>query len=339
MNKKLQITLIFGILILILAGLGFLLFYSDRVALNPPGTVGNTAGNLNNGGLFCEYDGTVYFSNSSQGGCLYAMDPDESNIRQLNTLKVGNLLAGGKYLYYFQLGAAESQSTGIGNLLSAHSFERCGLDGSRAVSLTRDVVVTGQLIDNYLYLLTTSNSGISFYKTKIDGSETTELADYIINPACAENGTIYYVGTETNHYLYTLDTATDVSNELWRGDLWNPVKSGDYFYYLDVANNYRLCRYSLSRNEIQVMTEDRVDCFNVGGGYIYYQKNSADQPQLKFMSAEGGEAYVLAEGNYTKINMTSRYVYFQEFGDTGTLYHSPLGSGSYSAFLPDYSSM
>ena len=33
---------------------------------------GSTAGNLYNGGLFCEYDGTVYFSNPSDGGKLYS---------------------------------------------------------------------------------------------------------------------------------------------------------------------------------------------------------------------------------------------------------------------------
>ena len=37
----------------------------------------------------------------------------------------------------------------------------------------------------------------------------------------------------------------------------------------DVENNYRLCRYSLSRNEVEVLTEERIDCFNVGYGYVY----------------------------------------------------------------------
>lgn len=334
MNKTLKATLTIIIIVIIMTALSALIYFSQRITMNPPGTVGNTGGNLNNGGLFCEYDGTVYFSNTQAGGSLYAMNPDEGNVRRLNSLKVGNILAGGDYLYYFQQGAAESQSAGIGGLLSVHAFERCKLDGSNTATMTGDVVVTGQLVDNYLYLLTTSKSGISFYKMKIDRSEQVELADYIINPACAVDGIIYYSGTETNHYLYALNTATDTSSEFWRGNLWYPIHDGDNIYYLDVANNYRLCRYSISRNEIQVMTEDRVDCFNVGGGYIYYQKNSASQPQLKYMSVSGGESYVLAEGNYTHINLTSRYVYFQSFDDSTTMYHAPLGSSSYSIFSP-----
>lgn len=334
MNKKLKTALFLALIILITAALAVILYFTQRVTMNPDGTVGNTAGNLNNSGLFCEYNGTVYFSNTSDGGSLCAMDPNEGNVRRLSTLKVKNILAGGDYLYYFQQGTISTQTSAFNQLPGIRSFDRCKLNGTGGTSLTSDVVVTGQLVNNYLYLLANSNGRLTFYKLKIDKSEQVELADYIINPACAVDGIIYYNGTGNNHYLYALNTATDVSNEFWRGNLWNPVREGDYVYYLDVANDYRLCRYSISMDVIEVLTEDRVDCFNVGSGYVYYQKNSAEEPQLKFMSVSGGEAYVLAQGNYTNINMTSQYVYFQAFGDETTMYHAPLGSGSYGVFSP-----
>ena len=50
------------------------------------------------------------------------------------------------------------------------------------------------------------------------------------------------------------------------------------------------------------------------------------------MGTDGSNPTVVAEGNYTNINMTSRYVYFQEFGAEGSLYHCPLGGSSYSTF-------
>ena len=96
-------------------------------------------------------------------------------------------------------------------------------------------------------------------------------------------------------------------------------------------NNYRLCRYSLSRNEIEVLTNERIDCFNVGYGYVYYQVNG-EEACLKCMRDDGSDSWVIAEGNYTAINMTSQYVYFQMFGDDSSWYHSPLGSQSYSGF-------
>lgn len=324
--------LIAVLFILLLVFLGIVLIFSGRTTMNPAGTVGNTAGNLNNGGLFCEYNGTVYFSNANDGGSLYAMNADESNVRRLNTLKVGNILAGGKYLYYFQTGSASSDS-GFGQLQGMKSFDRCKLNGSDATALTRDVVVTGQLVDNYLYLLVSKLTGTSFYKMKIDKSEQVDLADYYINPACAVNGIIYYNGAQDDHYLYALNTANDVVSEVWKGNIWYPVVEGDYVYYMDVANNYRLCRYSMSQNVIQILTEDRVDCFNVGNGYIYYQKNGKS-PQLKCMYTDGSYAQVIAEGNFTNINMTSQYVYFREFANETAMYHAPLGSSAYSRFSP-----
>lgn len=328
-RRSLLVTFLFLLLIVFLC---ILLVFSGRISMNPAGTVGNTAGNLNNSGLFCEYDGTVYFSNANEGGSLYAMDVDEGNVRRLNTLKVCNILAGGKYLYYFQTGSVSS-SSGLSQLQGMKSFDRCKLNGKDSASLTGDVVVTGQLVDNYLYLLISKNAGPSFYKLKIDKSEKVALADYIINPACASNGIIYYNGTQNDHYLYALNTADDTVAEVWRGNLWYPVLDNDYVYYLDVANNYRLCRYSLSQDVIQILTEDQVDCFNVGSGYIYYQKNGADA-QLKSMYTDGSHVQVIAEGNYTHINMTSRYVYFQEFGDDSTMYHTAIGSGVFSPFHP-----
>lgn len=165
---------------------------------------------------------------------------------------------------------------------------------------------------------------------KIDKSSEIDLAEYAINPACARDGIIYYNGTQTSHYLYTLNTANDRIAELWAGNIWYPAIDGDYIYYLDVENNYRLCRYVLSENIIQVVTQERVDCFNVGNGYIYYQVSSDTSPALKMMATDGSGALTLAEGNYTHINMTSQYVYFQKFGEDAVMYHSPIGSAVYS---------
>lgn len=313
------------VLITLLAGLA----YSQRVTMNPAGTVGNTAGNINNSGLFCEYDGKVYFSNAYDGGSLFVMNPDETDIRRLNYLKVQNILAGGKYLYYFQTGSTNSSR--LGQIKGLTSFERCKLNGKGAVSLTRDVITSAQLVDNYLYMLAATNAGPSFYKIKIDKSDRTEIAKLAINPACAQDGVIYYNGVESDHYLYALRTSNDSSSEVWAGNLWYPILSGDYVYYMDVENNYRLCRYSVSQNVIEVLTNDRVDCFNVGGGYIYYQKNSSD-PQLICMRTDGTGAMTVAYGTFTNINMTSQYVYFQAFDEETNIYHSPIGSGFYSSF-------
>lgn len=329
--KKKQNIYVIPVIIAVFLLLFIASFFTGRIRMNPAGTIGNSAGNLNNSGLFCEHEGIVYFSNPTDFGRLYSMQPDESNIKKLSDLNVRNILAGGKYLYYFQLG--DAGDAGLGSVLSMKSFNRCNLKGKDVTGLTRDTVITAQLVDNYLYMLVSENDGPSFCKLKIDKSDKVVLAHAPINPASAVNGTIYYNGTETNHYLYGLDTATDSTYEVWKGNLWYPIVEGDYVYYLDVAENYRLCRYSISQDMVEVLTNDRVDCFNMGSGYIYYQKND-DTPQLKCMRTDGSNVMVIAEGIYNHINMTSQYVYFQEYGNDMSLFHSYIGSPGYEAFVP-----
>ena len=58
-NKTKSILIgIFAILIFVT--LIVLAILSRHVTMNPPGTIGNTAGNINNEGLFCEYKDSHY---------------------------------------------------------------------------------------------------------------------------------------------------------------------------------------------------------------------------------------------------------------------------------------
>lgn len=326
-KQALAFSITFGIVVVILMIVGVI---SSRVAKIPEGTIGNTAGNLNNSGYFCEYNGTVYFSNSFDGGSLYAMEPLEGDIRKLNDMQVRNILAGGKYLFFFQTGSA-SNNSGVGGAMSTRSFIRSNLTGDAFTVLCRETIVNAQLIDNTLYLLRADVTPLEFYRMGIDKSDKQVLANYPLNPHCVYHGNIYFNGTQDDHSLHKLDTTSDRITEEWNSDIWNPIIEGDYVYYMDVPNDYRLCRYSFSQNVIEVLTNDRIDCFNVGNGYIYYQK-SGDKPQLKCMLTDGTAEQVIADGVFNSINMTSRYVYFKEFDDDITLYHSPLGANYYDVF-------
>ena len=184
-DKKALLILIPFLLFVII--IGAFAIVGDRIPDNPPETVGNTAGNLNNSGYFCEYDGKVYFANVYDSDTLYSMDPSEQDIKKLGNASVQNILAGGKFLYYYQTGA--SGDAGIGALRTVRSFNRCKLNGSDVTGLTRDPISTAQLVGSNLYIMTVDDNGPLFYRMKIDKSDKTELANFEINPASAVNGT------------------------------------------------------------------------------------------------------------------------------------------------------
>lgn len=327
MKKHLKPIIIFLIILIIAGGLALLSYFGDRIPANPVGTVGNTAGNLYNGGLFCEHNGKVYFANPKDQDCLYSMNVDETDLQMLYEGKVCNILAGGEYLYYFM---KEPVGTSLDKLRVSHAFYRSKSDGEKVKAITNDVVIDAQLVNDTLYIQTVDKSGPVFYRINTDRSQKTELGRIEIDPSCAKDGIIYYNGKTLNHYLYSFDTGTDGSSVLWKGNLWYPVLDGNYFYFLDVENGYRLCRYDTNNKVVEVLTHDRVDCFNIGGGYIYYQCNSASEPTLKRMKLNGSDATVIAEGNYTAIHITSKYVYFKDIIDD-IWYHSLLGSDTYSS--------
>lgn len=323
MKRNWKVFLIAGILLLILIIVNTANSLMARVPSNDISVTGNTAGNLNNGGLFAEDDGKVYFSNAYDGGRLYSMNPDETEMKRLTGSKVNSINVGGKYLYYYMDNS--NGGTGFGYVIRSYGVYRSRLDGSRLKCLDRSAATTLLLSGDYVYYQRYNNKEFTkLYKVKIDKSDMQLISDVIINPNACDNGTIYFNGTEKDHYLYGLDTRTDSIYTVYQGNLWYPAYHSGYIYYMDVSSNYRLCRYSLANNTVEILTTDRVDTFNVGDFFIYYQKNSSDSPALMRMELDGSNPEIVAEGNYENINLTSSYAYFNAFGEETPVYHTPV---------------
>lgn len=301
---------------------------SSRITMNDDSTVGNTAGNLNNGGLFCESEDKVYFSNAYDNNTLYCMNPDETEIKKLGVNTVGSINAGGEYIYYY-MESGTNGGSGLGFMNRTAGIYRSDKNGKHTTCLDRTFAVTMQLCGNYLYYQDSdTKSGINLSKIKIDKTDKTTVANYIINPVSYENGTIYFNGTKDDHALYTLNTANDNITKIWQSDIWNPVYQDGYIYYMDVANNYRLCRYSRSSDTVEVITNDRVDFFNVYDYYIYYQ-TAGDTPAFKRVYIDGTNQETISEGVYENINITSQYVYFNLFNEPVPVYKVSTFGGSY----------
>lgn len=303
----------------------FEIFFSG-VRPNAPGTIGNTAGNLNNHGLYCEDDGIVYFSNAYDNGYLYSMNADTTNIKRLWNVPVKYINAGDEHLYYYRdTDAASNDGSAfgfLGNMLGVYRIQK---DGKNDKTLDKTPSGIVMLMDDYVYYQHYDNKeGMTLYRVKTDRTQKGQMIDAIVNPACAAGNVIYYYDMDDRFKLMAYDTTFQSITTVYEGKLFNPILQGEYFYYMNVADDYSLYRYKTSDQTIEKLTTDRVDCFNVSpSGYIYYQKNSTSDPALMRIQLDGSGAERVATGNYTDINITSTYTYFSEYDSPTPVYMTP----------------
>lgn len=322
MSKTTQ-SIIAIIIVVVLAAVGIIyVVNAGKFNRIPDNAIGNTAGNLNNDGLMCEDDGIVYFSNPYDNGALYSMTPDGEDLKKLNDLSVKFINAGGKYVFFY--GKKTKTTSGLGGLVSKPAMYQLPKKGGSLKALTKDVSQNMVLVGNSIYYQHyREKEGTTFARLDLKDKSSTELLDFMINPSCYYNGNFYYNGLYDDHFLYSFGVNDTQPSMIWQNDIWFPIFDGEYVYYIDALNGYKLCRYSFGNNEIEILTNDKVEYYNLYDGVIYYQKNSAKEPALKRMACDGSNNEVVASGNFSSVNITSEYAYFIEFGTDFPLYYTP----------------
>ncbi len=308
-----------------------------RVPSNPPDTVGNTAGNLNNHGLFCEQDGRVYFSNPNDNNYIYSMSVSGDDYKMIQASPAEYINVAGKYIYYYQRSGGGSTLFGVAGNSRGIFTKKIS---SKATAKCYDRTTAGLLNligDELYYVKYNTKDGFSLANVSINGDEKSILSESTINPACYYGGSILYPDIKDHFYLSRFDLSSGEETHISSIRAYNICPEGNYIYYMNIDDNYRLYRYNMADGTAYKLTDDRVDCFNILGGIIIYQKNDADYPGIIRMHADGANPEVLATGNYTNINMTSSYTYFSPFEDESVIYMvSTYGGSSVGRFDPPY---
>lgn len=330
---KNNIKLFAGLIIFlgILYGAFAYIHHSSQIPENPDNEVGNTAGNLNNDGLFCEKDGKVYFSNPYDLGSLYSMNEDGSDIKKLNKYQSKWINVAGDYIYYYEAADGSNSIAGFGGHMMG--LYRSNLDGKKTKCLDKTSSMIISLYGNYLYYQHYSNrnkEGMTLYKMHIDKKDSGMLVKEIINPSCIVNGNIYYPNYSGQHGMYRYNTASNASTgtKVFDAAVFNPIvmPDGDTVYYMNINDDYRIYRGSISSGEEVRLTEERADCFNISSSYIFYQKNDATSPALMRCRLDGSQPEEIISGNYKNINVTGSYVYFMPYESNNMLYKTPANA-------------
>ena len=321
-------SLIVFLLIVILIGAGITLYtYNNRHIPVPDGYIGNTTGNLNNHALFCENDGYIYFSNMYDSKKLYRMKPDGTEAEIVCNVPCEYINVYGDRVYFYQCPSADDQIFGLGGLYGICSTNLTGTSGTT----NHDKAIVNSLVlygDNLYYQHYDSKEGLTLYKATTDDTGKEKISDKEIFVACPYDGVFLTYNTENGYYLSFYNPVNDSIGLFDEIRAYNIIHEGNYLYYMNIDDSYRIYRYDLSLRTQEKLTDYTVDLFNVYGDSIFFQKNSETEPALMRMGTDGSNPQVIAEGNYKDINCTSTYTYFYGLSDKDPILKVPTASGS-----------
>ncbi|MDE7299578.1 MAG: DUF5050 domain-containing protein, partial [Lachnospiraceae bacterium] len=226
--------IIIGIILIALAtGIGLWAHFSSKMYYNDADTVGNSAGNLYNGGLFCEIDGTIYFSNYKDDGALYSMDADCSNVQRLSSDKAASINADSHYIYYSRRNYAKDNSSV--NALDFHNsgIYRMNRENGSLEMLTESVNCVSLLYGNTIYYQHYDNDNlIQFYRVDIDKKNAGRMSQDALIPASVRNGVLYYSGVLFDHELHALTLPAGIDSIVSEDYCYLPVAMPNYLYYI-----------------------------------------------------------------------------------------------------------
>jgi len=317
MKKKNAYIMAFIILMIIVIVIYFQI--KSKTQYNEDNVAGNTAGNLNNGGSFCEDNGILYFSNPYDGNKLYSMNSDCTDAKKLIDDRISSINVHGNYIYYIKnnsIGLAanaalDSNLTGV---------FRCNLDGEKVVSLYDNISNIISLCGNYIYYQhNDKKTASSLYKIKIDNTDNKLISKIDYNPSSYYDGKIYFSSIKENRNIYTLDTKTNATSTYYAGNTSFTDMEGTYLYYIDLDKGSSLVRLNTANKTIELLTAGHCLNYNVYGNKLFFLKDG-DDAGLYRMNIDGSNLELIASGNFNNVQCTSKYTFFQYFNKPDQLY-------------------
>lgn len=332
-NKKLAPFIIISVIVILI----FVLLQPSKPVSNEDGINGNTAGNLLNGGLYCESDGIIYFSNPKDDGTLYSMNTKDNKFKKLSDDKVSYINVIGDYIYYIRLNY-QKEGNGRSALSRFNSYGICRTDtkGNHLKMLMNDPCQVLNVTGNNAYYQRANEAGkAALYSVNINGTDEKELLTEELLPLSIKDNILYFVGSEYNHNIRIMDTRNGQNSILYNENCYAPIRINDDIYYMSLTDNYAIYRINADGSNPTPVITERCSTFNVteDGGYLYYQVDDNTNNRICMLNLLTGESDTIMEGNYKQLHIINDSLFFHDFNDTNS-YYVPIGSTKVTVFNP-----
>lgn len=320
MLSKVKKTFIILFLITIVTVFGILIYTSGRTFYSKEDEIGNTAGNIYNGGLFCEQEGIIYFSNDADDGSLYAMSSDCTKFRKVHSDKAVYINADEHYIYYLRANNTRENSKASILMFNNSGVYRIKQNGSNLKAISNKPAAYLTLKGNNLYFQKYDvEEGLHLYRNGIDASSERLLLKDAVVPAAILDGKLYYTGYSKDQNIHYMDLSGYNTKTYLEGNFAYPIFRDDYIYYMDISNNYKIYRMNHDGTEVTALVDERCSTYNItnSGKYLYYQVDNNANNRIARLNLETMEHETIQEGNFKQIHVTEFFVFFKDFkGDT-----------------------
>jgi len=248
--------------------------YQLAASDQPQNTVGNTNGNILNGGLLTVQGSRAYLygkrldllNGVSSKTIITGADSDLIVPSQINVV--------GEYMYFVNTGKANDDC-----------IYKMRIDGKYRTIVTFDKASHMIVAGEWIYYANLNDNG-NIYKIKTDGTFKTKLADEAVNEMNFLNGYIYYSTLKpVNPYcIYKISVDSDAKQTISIKDKISQFCVEDYYIYYSSNNN--LYKMDLDGNN-QKLIKQGIDVFNINGNYVYYSNDGSSIRRITVV----GDAY------------------------------------------------
>ena len=317
MKQKILISLA----IVAVFALAFFTYRSKQTVYNEDDVIGNSSGNLFNGGLFCEYEDKIYFSNPSDEGRLYVMDADLSNFKKLSSDTATSINVAGKYIIYGRHNDQQKDTNENVFSTSNTGLYRMDINGHNTKTLFDSVVNVVNLSGNTVFFQHNTKTGFGISKIDIDKTNDADVMDDPIFPYAIANQKLYFSGVKKDHNIYRTDLNSGSTDTIYEGNTSFVTEQNDTLYFLDLAGGHSLCQMDLDGSNLETLVEEPTSTYNVtpDNSYLYYEVDNGTDNGIYRMNLKTKETKCIKEGNFNSIHTTKNFTFFQSF-DTASYF-------------------
>lgn len=337
MLSSVRRVIIILVVVTAVAIVGIYLYTLGRTFYNDEDEIGNTAGNIYNGGLFCEQDGKIYFSNDNDDGSLYVMKSNISAFKKVHDDKAAYINVDENYIYYVRANNTRENASGSFLIFNNTGVYRINQNGSNLKAITGKPGDYLMLKGNNLYFQRYDvGIGLFLYKYQIDGSMERLLVEDAVVPAAVIDNSLYYTGFSSENNINVMDLSSFTAHTYRSGSFAYPIFMGGYIYYINVQDGYRIYRMNQDGSNPTLLVDEPCFTYNItnSGEYLFYQVDDGKKNRICRLDLNTMESETLLEGNYKQINVTDNYVFFKDYDNTNTYMINTVGVPNISTFSP-----